>query len=139
MNFKLSITSKTRLQGVNPDLIKVTNLAIKLTVIDFGIPPDGGIRMAERQNELFNDDLSKADGYINLSNHQSGDALDFYAYVNGKASWESHYLAMIAAAHLQAASMLGIKINWGGFWQRKIPKYKNGIPYGWDMAHIEMA
>ena len=125
--------------GVNPDLIKVTNLAIKLTVIDFGIPADGGIRTAERQKELFDDGFSKADGVINLSNHQLGDALDFYAYVDGKASWQSHHLAMVAAAHLQAASMLGIKINWGGFWQRKVPKFKNGIPYGWDMAHIELA
>ena len=137
--FVLSITSRTRMVDVNPDLINITNLAIKLTVIDFGIPADGGIRTAERQKELFDEGVSNADGVINLSNHQSGDALDFYAYVDGKASWESHHLAMVAAAHLQAASMLGIKINWGGFWQRKIPKFKNGIPYGWDMAHIELA
>ena len=137
--FQLSITSRTRMQGVNPDLIKIANLAIKLTVIDFGIPADGGIRTAKRQKELFDKGVSKADGVINLSNHQSGDALDFYAYVDGKASWQSHHLAMVAAAHLQAASMLGVKINWGGFWQRKVPKFKNGIPYGWDMAHIEIA
>ncbi|MCK4759961.1 MAG: hypothetical protein KAT69_07910 [Candidatus Aminicenantes bacterium] len=137
MSFKLSVTSQTRLLGVNPDLLAVTNLAIKITVIDFGIPPDGGIRTAERQKELYDKKVSKADGYNNLSNHQSGDALDFYAYVDGKASWESHHLAMVACAHLQAASMMGVKINWGGFWQRKTPKYKNGIPYGWDMAHIE--
>ena len=137
--FVLSITSRTRMMDVNPDLINITNLAIKLTVIDFGIPADGGVRTAERQKELFDKGVSNADGVINLSNHQSGDALDFYAYVDGKASWQSHHLAMVAAAHLQAASMLGIKINWGGFWQRKIPKFKNGIPYGWDMAHIELA
>ena len=137
MAFKLSITSRTRLDGIDPDLIAVTNLAIKLTVIDFGIPPDGGIRTAERQKELFDKGVSKADGYDKLSNHQSGNALDFYAYVDGKASWQSHHLAMVACAHMQAASMLGVKIQWGGFWQRKVPKYKNGIPYGWDMAHIE--
>ena len=139
MSFKLSVTSRTRMQGVNPDLIAITNLAIKITVIDFGIPFDGGIRTAQRQKALFDKGVSKADGYDHLSNHQSGNALDFYAYVDGEASWQSHHLAMVAAAHLQAASMLGIKINWGGFWERKIPKYKNGIPYGWDMAHIELA
>lgn len=136
--FKLSNTSIARLSGVNPNLIAVTNLAIKISVIDFGIPADGGIRTAERQKELYDKGVSKADGYNNLSNHQSGDALDFYAFVDGKASWESHHLAMVAAAHLQAASMLGVKLNWGGLWQRKVPKFKNGIPYGWDMAHIEI-
>jgi len=137
--FILSQRSLERREGVDPDLIAVNNLALKITVIDFGIPEHGGLRTAETQNQLYLDGFSKADGYNNLSNHQSGDALDFYAFVNGAASWEHHHLAMVAAAHLQAASMLKISINWGGFWQRKVPKYKNGIPYGWDMAHIERA
>lgn len=138
MRFSLSKNSKNNRKGINSKLIKISDLAIQITVIDFGHGPHSGLRVADEQNQLFLDGSSKADGYENLSEHQSGDALDFYAYVDGKASWESHHLAMVAAAHLQAASMLGISINWGGFWQRKIPKYKNGIPYGWDMAHIEL-
>lgn len=144
MTFNLSHRSLERREGVDPDLIAVNDLALKITVIDFGIPEHGGLRAAETQNGLFFDGFSKADGYKNLSNHQPADdgfskALDFYAHVNGAASWEHHHLAMVAAAHLQAGSMLGISIIWGGFWQRKIPKYKNGIPYGWDCAHIELA
>lgn len=138
MSFKLSQRSKDNRSGISNELIEINDLAIQITAIDFGVPSDGGLRIAERQKELYDGGFSKADGYINLSNHQSGDALDFYAYVNGKASWESHHLAMVACAHLQAASMLGYKIQWGGFWQRKVPKFKNGIPYGWDMAHIEL-
>jgi len=139
MGFILSKRSLERREGIDPGLIAINDLALKITVIDFGIPEHGGLRTAEIQNGLFLEELSEADGYNNLSNHQSGDALDFYAFVNGAASWEHHHLAMVAAAHLQAASMLKISINWGGFWQRKVPKYKNGIPYGWDMAHIERA
>jgi len=139
--FALSSRSLERREGVDPDLIAVNNLALKITVIDFGIPEHGGLRAAETQNQLYLDGFSKADGYKNLSNHQPADdgfskALDFYAFVNGKASWEHHHLAMVAAAHLQAASMLGYKLNWGGFFSSK--KTINGVPYGWDCAHIEL-
>jgi len=141
--FILSQRSLERREGVDSDLIAVNDLALEISVIDFGIPEHGGSRTAETQNGLYLDGFSKADGYIDLSNHQPADdgfskALDFYAFVNGAASWKSHHLAMVAAAHLQAASILKVSVKWGGFWQRKIPKYKNGIPYGWDMAHIEL-
>ena len=136
--FQLSKNSKRNREGVDPRLIEINDLAIKITVIDFGVPGNGGLRTAETQAQLFKEGLSKADGINNLSNHQSGKALDFYAYVNNSSSWEHHHLAMVACAHLQAASMLGYKIRWGGLWQRKTPKYINGIPYGWDMAHIEL-
>lgn len=141
--FKLSNKSKQRREGVDPRLIKICDLAIQISVIDFGIPGDGGRRMAERQNELFKDGKSKADGYKNLSNHQPADdgygkALDFYAYVDGAASWDHAHLAMVAVAFFQAASKLGYKIEWGGLWKRKKPKFVNGIPYGWDMPHIQI-
>ena len=136
MNFALSVTSRTRLSGVNPELIEIANLAIKITKIDFGIPGNGGVRTAEAQNQLFKEGLSRADGYNNLSNHQSGNALDFYAYIDGSSSWREDHLAMVAAAFLQAASSLGYKLNWGGLWSSK--KKTNGIPYGWDMAHVEL-
>jgi len=136
--FILSKRSLERREGVDSNLIAVNDLALKISVIDLGIPEHGGLRTAETQNQLYLDGFSKADGYNNLSNHQSGGALDFYAFVNGKASWEHHHLAMVAAAHLQAASMLGVKLSWGGFWGRKKPKLINGIPYGWDCAHIEL-
>lgn len=136
MSFKLSQKSLSRLKGVDRDLIAVPKLAIKLTVIDFGIPPDGGLRSDIRQNELFLQGLSKADGYKKISEHQLGGAFDFYAYVDGKASWREDHLAMVACALLQAGSMLGVGLNWGGLWSST--KTTNGIPYGWDMGHIEL-
>lgn len=142
--FKLSNRSKVRREGVDPKLIETNDLAIQLTVVDFGIPPHGGVREAIEQNILFKKGFSKADGFIKRSVHQPasdgyGKGLDFFAYVDGEASWQHHHLAMVGTAHLQAASMLGYKIKWGGLWKRKVPKFINGIPYGWDMAHIELA
>ena len=125
--FKLSDKSKQRREGIDPRLIEISDLAIQISVIDFGIPGDGGLRTAERQNELFEDGKSKADGYDKLSEHQSGNALDFYAYVDGAASWEPEHLAMVAAAFLQAAAMLGYKLKWGGLWK----SFK-------DMPHVQL-
>jgi len=142
--FQLSKNSKHNREGVDPRLIETNDLAMKITVIDFGVPQYGGVRTADIQGQLYADGKSKADGITNLSKHQPslvdglGKALDFYAFVNGKASWKHDHLAMVAIAHLQAASMLGYKIRYGGLWQRKTPKYINGIPYGWDCAHTEL-
>lgn len=129
MMFKLSNTSKQRLQGVNPELLRVIDLALTISLIDFGIPADGGIRTAERQNELFKQGLSQLDGYKKLSNHQTGNAFDVYAYVDGKASWNELHLTHVATAILSAASQLGVPLRWGGHFGAN----------GWDKPHFEIA
>lgn len=127
MTFTLSEKSKSNMKGVDERLIEIAEMAISITRIDFGIPADGGIRTAERQNELFKSGKSKCDGYKNKSEHQSGKALDFYAFVDGKASWNSEHLSMVAAAFLQSASILGYKLNWGGLWRSFV-----------DMPHVQL-
>ena len=129
--FKLSISSKNRLEGVDPRLIAVIDLALTITLIDFGIPKDGGLRTDARQFEMYCDPDIKTncDGEMKRSNHQDGRAVDFYAYVGGMASWDKYHLTHIAAAILQAANTLDIKIRWGGFFGST----------GWDKPHIELA
>jgi peptidoglycan L-alanyl-D-glutamate endopeptidase CwlK len=114
--FQLSNSSKHHRKGVDPRLIEISDLAIQITVLDFGHPADAGNRTADRQKELYHGGKSKCDGYKKLSRHQSGKALDFYAFVNGKASWDADHLTMVATAFLQAASILGYKLKWGGLW-----------------------
>jgi len=130
--WKLSDRSKERLEGVDPRLIEVVHLALSISKIDFGIPEDGGVRTAERQNMLFKTfrngkRVSNADGYDKISEHQKKTAVDMYAYVDGKASWDELHLAMVATAFLQAASILGIKLKWGG-------NFKNFK----DMPHFQL-
>ncbi len=115
--YKLSKRSMLRLQGVDERLVKVIDLALSISNIDFGIPGDGGLRTAERQKELFDKKKSKCDGYINESYHQTGKAFDVYAYVDGKASWDRYHLTQVAAAILQASAMLGHNVEWGGLWK----------------------
>ena len=126
-NFKFGKNSERRMIGVNYQLVEVAKLALVLSPIDFGIPKHGGLRTAEEQQELFNDKASQLDGTIKKSHHQSGMALDVFAYVDGKASWDEHHLTTIAAAMLEAASRLSVNMRWGGHWT----KFK-------DMPHFEV-
>lgn len=127
MTFKLSSRSTTNMIGVDPTLRLVAQRAIEITKVDFGIPSDGGYRTATRQRALYEEGKSKADGTEKLSKHQSGRALDFYAYVDGKASWEKEHLAQVACAFLQASLELGYTIRWGGL-------FRNFL----DMPHVEL-
>lgn len=126
-NFKFGSSSLNRLETVDARLKEVANLALSISKVDFGIPSSGALRTAEEQNKLYHNGKSQLDGYKRKSFHQTGKALDVYAYVNGKASWEREHLAMVACAMLQAASALGYKLEWGGHWCTFV-----------DMPHFEL-
>lgn len=125
--FRLSTKSKQHAEGVDERLIRLANRALEITKIDFGIPSTGGVRTESQQSELYRYGKSKVDGITRRSKHQDGIALDFYAYVDGKASWEKEHLAQVAAAFLQAAIELNINIRWGGLFKSFL-----------DMPHIEL-
>lgn len=123
MTFKFGKASETNRRGVDQRLIEISDLALQITPIDFGIPALGGVRSFEDQKNLVKDGKSKT---LN-SKHLTGQALDFYAFVDGEASWNECHLAMIGASMLQAANLLGYKIKWGGLWKN----FK-------DYPHIEL-
>jgi peptidoglycan L-alanyl-D-glutamate endopeptidase CwlK len=125
--FKLGKASKRNLKGVNSMLIAVIERALQISNVDFGIPSTGGVRTAEQQYKLYCNGKSKRDGNIKKSKHQSGNAFDIFAYVDGKASYEVEHLALCATAILQAANELGISVYWGGHWRN----FK-------DMPHFEL-
>ena len=117
MTFQLGTNSINNMSGIDERLISIAELAITLTNIDFGIPNTAGLRSTEDQAKLFTSGVSKADGRTNKSYHQTGKAVDVYAYVDGKASWDKLHLSLIAAAMLQASSQLGFELKWGGLWK----------------------
>lgn len=114
--YKFSKTSLDRMSGVDPRLIEIATLALSMSKIDFGIPQNGGVRTESDQYKLFSEGLSQRDGIHKRSAHQDGLAIDLFAYVDGKASWDIGHMAQVAAAMLQASIKLGHKIQWGGFW-----------------------
>jgi peptidoglycan LD-endopeptidase CwlK len=118
--FQFSSSSNARLDTTSMNIQRVVRRALEITKVDFGIPKDGGMRTARRQHEMYLDPSieTNCDGYIHESHHQTGNAVDVYAYVDGKANWEKEHLAMVASAMLQAASELGVKLEWGGLWNK---------------------
>lgn len=117
--YRLSKRSIMRLDKVNPLLIAIVVDSIRESPFDFGIPEYGGFRTAEEQNALYNKRprVSYKDGYRNMSYHQTGNAFDIYAFVNGKATWEQKYYEPIAR-HIQKIAMdkYGTRLTWGGDW-----------------------
>ena len=125
--FKLSSNSIMNMAGIDDRLVDVVELAITLTNIDFGVPETGGLRTVQDQAQLFTSGKSKADGRTHKSYHQTGKAVDLFAYVDGKASWDELHLSLCAAAMLQAAAELNIPLKWGGLFRSFT-----------DMPHFEL-
>jgi len=134
MGYSFGKKSLERMEGVNSDLIKVVKKALEISEkrgkrgVDFIIPPYGGLRTAEEQNELYKKGRSKLDGFKKESYHQSGNALDVVPYVDGAPSWDYDELMKVAVCMLQAANDLGIHITWGGSWTN-----------GWDAPHYQVS
>lgn len=110
MTFKLSKRSRTNLVGVHPDLVRVVELAITLTDVDFAVIE--GVRTVERQRELYAKGASKT---MN-SRHISGHAVDLAAFVGSTLRWDWPLYPRIAAAMKQAARQLNVPLIWGGDW-----------------------
>ena len=73
MAFKLSKRSLSRLDGVNPKLVKVVTTAITMSKIDFGVIC--GLRTIEEQREL----VAKGASQTMKSKHIDGNAVDLMA------------------------------------------------------------
>jgi peptidoglycan L-alanyl-D-glutamate endopeptidase CwlK len=134
MKFILSDRSLQRLKGVNPKLIDVVLLAIRRTPIDFGVAYMGGTRTAEEQYQLFKEGLSNCDGYIKISKHQMGDAVDLIAFVGSKAVDNKEMLCVIAGVMFACANELGVDIRWGLDWNKNADIRDNKFN---DQYHFE--
>lgn len=119
MSFILGNRSRQNLEGVHPDLVKVVELAIKITKEDFTVIE--GIRNIERQRKLLAQGFTKT---LN-SRHLTGHAVDICPY---PIDWNDHQrFTTVSQAMKEAAQRLGVPIVWGGDWKS-----------GWDKPHYEL-
>ena len=141
--FSFSTNSAKKLLTVHQDLQDVFLAAIRVSPIDFGI--SHGRRTADEQFELWKQGrtfkggkwavtgkiVTKCDGMRLLSKHQYAEAVDVFAFVNGKLSYDPVHLALIAGAVISEANSRNIPIRWGGTFGSR--EFK-----GWDMPHFEI-
>jgi peptidoglycan L-alanyl-D-glutamate endopeptidase CwlK len=110
MSYVLGERSKSRLEGVHPDLVKVVERAIEITEVDFAVIE--GLRTLSRQKEL----LAKGATTTLNSRHLSGHAVDIAAWVDGTIRWDWPLYHRLAKAMKDAAAELEVDIKWGGDW-----------------------
>lgn len=134
--YSFSKSSLAKLLTVHKDLQDVFLAAIRVSPIDFGI--SHGLRTQAEQQELYaqgrtkqGNIVTKADGVKLRSKHQDGLAVDVYAFINGKVSYDDVHLALIAGVVLSEAASRNIPIRWGGTFGSKVFK-------GWDKPHYEI-
>ena len=115
MPFELSARDAQRLQGVNPDLIRVVRRAAAIVPNDLKFTVLEGLRTKARQVELVAKGASKT---MN-SRHLTGHAVDLAPMLGGKISWDWPLYHRLAPFIKRAAGMEGVPIVWGGDWRFK--------------------
>lgn len=111
MTFALGARSLSRLTGVHPDLVKVVQLAIRKSDLDFAVLE--GVRTIDRQRQLF---AQKATKTMN-SRHLTGHAVDLAPVINGDVLWDWPLYHRLAKTVKAAAAELGVPLQWGGDWR----------------------
>lgn len=115
--YALGTKSLANLKGVHPNLVSCVQEAIKLSTQDFGVHE--GLRTLETQAEYMkcgvtrtmdSKHLKQADGF--------GHAVDLVPYLDGKLRWEWPLIYPIASAMQKSAQKFGLKLRWGGVWDR---------------------
>ena len=102
--------SRAKLRGVHPDLVKVIERAIEITLVDFTVLE--GLRTAARQQALVDAGASQT----LKSRHLTGHAVDLGAWVDDQVDWSWPLYPKIANAMKTAARQVGVPIEWGGDW-----------------------
>lgn len=120
MSYALGKASIKNLEGVHPHLIKVLELAITLTEVDFTVLE--GMRTAEQQKM----NIASGVSWTMDSRHLTGHAVDLVPYrdTDGdgdkELSWDWPSCCKIARAMQMAAFTRKIPIVWGGCFDRTL-------------------
>lgn len=115
---ELNSSSKSKLKGVHPDLVRVVNRCAKDwkdKQFTFGITC--GVRSLEEQKVLVKKGASKTlkSRHIPAKNGYSH-AVDVVAFIDGKVRWDWPLYGKIATAMKAAAKAEKVPIEWGGDW-----------------------
>jgi len=123
MKYRFSKRSLDNLVGVHPDLVRIVHDMMDMQVMDFSV--NEGLRTPERQKELFSEGKSKTLNSKHLKQPDGfGHAVDLYpspidmGAVRAGNAREISRFGLLAGMMLAAAKHEGIKITWGGDWDR---------------------
>lgn len=115
--FTFGRTSRKELNTVEAELVEVTERGLELTKQDFAV--HDGLRTPAEQREFLRTGAS----HTMKSKHLLGRAVDLVPYINGQLRWEWAPIYEIAAAMSQASEELGVRLIWGGVWDKPMDQY----------------
>jgi peptidoglycan L-alanyl-D-glutamate endopeptidase CwlK len=96
---------------VHPDLVKVVEMAAKMSSLDFTVLE--GLRTPERQAQLVKIGATRTTN----SRHLTGHAVDLGVMVEGELRWDWPLYRQLAPIVKNAALAVGVPIEWGGDWK----------------------
>lgn len=141
MTHVLSARSRTRLQGVHPDLIRVVERAIQLSRQDFTVLE--GVRTPERQKQLYAQGRTRPGPKVTwtLNSRHFVNPKTGYGHAVDLAPFPIDWSDLtkfdaISRAMFDAAKELGIAIRWGADWDRDGKPRERGET---DSPHFELA
>lgn len=127
MGFSIGKNSRKKLDTCHPDMIKIIELAIERTDVDFGVSE--GHRSISRQKMLYDEGKSKIDGINRKGKHnfKPSLAVDIYAYhplliTRRKLAYDKSHLSYLAgvikscAEELLELGEITHTIRWGANW-----------------------
>lgn len=132
MAYSLGAASRRELAGVHPRLVEVVERAITYTAQDFTV--HDGLRREAEQRQLVARGASKTMASKHMKQADGfGHAVDLVPWINGKPRWEWKPIFQIAVAVKRAATELGVRLTWGGVWDRALAELPD------DAAGMEKA
>lgn len=119
--YTFGTSSQLKLDTVVPPLKELVTRALATGVIDFSVVE--GRRERERQDQYFSTGLSKVkwpDSKHNvLKPEDLAKAVDLVPYIHGSGlSYARPHCCVLAGIVLAIASMMGLKVRWGGNWDQ---------------------
>lgn len=118
----LDLRSRSRLNGIHADLVRVVEAAHATGKIPFIVLE--GLRTTQRQAELVAAGASRT----MKSRHLTGHAVDLGVLVGGRLRWDWPLYEDLGRMVKGVASDLRVKLTWGGDW----PTFRDGPHYQLD-------
>jgi peptidoglycan L-alanyl-D-glutamate endopeptidase CwlK len=119
MGYTLGARSRAELAGVHPKLVQCVESAIAITEQDFTVMD--GLRTLAEQKVNLSRGVSKTMNSQHLPQADGlGHAVDLVPWINGGPRWEWPPIYRIAAAMLIASRQHGVRLRWGGVWDKEL-------------------
>jgi peptidoglycan L-alanyl-D-glutamate endopeptidase CwlK len=140
MAFRFSQRSVSRATGVDPLLFAIATLALYRSAVDFGLTEEQSRSEAEQREKVARG-VSKTMNSKHMipAGKAFSTALDLVPFIDGRFQWGDNQWRVqtadgrtlepfyeIAAAMREAAIAFGVKVRWGGVWDRTLDQLPAG-------------